>query len=134
MSSISSMKDTDPSKITSASGIQASTSTITSIKVSSDVIRSQQAHDPLMSKTEVRRVEIKDVLGVLRPTGKRNDLQGVTQEQIDRVRQMHDRFAEGAEFSFNYNTLLLVASVLAGLGLASASTTTVIASMLVSRK
>jgi uncharacterized hydrophobic protein (TIGR00271 family) len=45
---------------------------------------------------------------------------------------VHDRFADGCEFSFNYNTLLLVASVLAGLGLVSNSSATIIASMLVS--
>lgn len=45
---------------------------------------------------------------------------------------VHDRFAEGMVFSFNYNTLLLVASVLAGLGLVSNSSSTIIASMLVS--
>jgi uncharacterized membrane protein len=45
---------------------------------------------------------------------------------------VHDRFADGVEFSFNYNTLLLVASVLAGLGLVSNSSATIIASMLVS--
>ena len=56
----------------------------------------------------------------------------VTMEQIDRIRMMHDRFEEGSLFSFNYNVLLLVASVLAGLGLVSNNNTTVIASMLVS--
>ena len=39
---------------------------------------------------------------------------------------------DGASFSFNYNTLLFVASVLAGLGLVGNSSTTVIASMLIS--
>ena len=56
----------------------------------------------------------------------------VTVEQIERVKLMHDKMLEGAVFSFNYNTLLLVASVIAGLGLVSGSTATVIASMLVS--
>ena len=42
-------------------------------------------------------------------------------EQIERVKLMHDKFMEGAVFSFNYNTLLLVASVIAGLGLVSNS-------------
>jgi hypothetical protein len=56
----------------------------------------------------------------------------VTVEQIERVRVMHDKFLEGTMFSFNYNTLLLVASVIAGLGLVSNSTATIIASMLVS--
>jgi uncharacterized hydrophobic protein (TIGR00271 family) len=53
-------------------------------------------------------------------------------EQIERVRMIHEKFAEGCKFSFNYNTLLLTASILAGLGLVSDSSTTVIASMLVS--
>ncbi len=39
---------------------------------------------------------------------------------------------EGASFSFNYNTLLVVASVVAGLGLVSNNGTTIIASMLIS--
>jgi len=45
---------------------------------------------------------------------------------------MHARFMEGAVFSFNYNTLILVASVMAALGLASNGSATIIASMLVS--
>eukprot|EP00539_Tryblionella_compressa_P000844 CAMPEP_0178750534 /NCGR_PEP_ID=MMETSP0744-20121128/10050_1 /TAXON_ID=913974 /ORGANISM="Nitzschia punctata, Strain CCMP561" /LENGTH=449 /DNA_ID=CAMNT_0020404131 /DNA_START=260 /DNA_END=1609 /DNA_ORIENTATION=- len=56
----------------------------------------------------------------------------IDDKQIDRVRAMHNRFSEGAESNFNFNTLLLVASVLAGLGLISNSSTTIIASMLVS--
>jgi uncharacterized hydrophobic protein (TIGR00271 family) len=39
---------------------------------------------------------------------------------------------EGVNFSFNFNVLLLVASILAGLGLVSNSSATIIASMLVS--
>lgn len=45
---------------------------------------------------------------------------------------MHENIAEGASFSFNYNVLLLVSSVIAGLGLVSNSNTSIIASMLVS--
>jgi uncharacterized hydrophobic protein (TIGR00271 family) len=45
---------------------------------------------------------------------------------------MHERLREGSVFSFNYNTLLLVASILAGLGLASNSSAMIISSMLVS--
>ena len=56
----------------------------------------------------------------------------ISTEQLERVKQMHDRFSDGAEFSFNYNTLLFVASILAGLGLISNSSATIIASMLVS--
>ena len=54
----------------------------------------------------------------------------VTVEQIQRVKSMHDKFHEGARWNFNYATLLIVASVIAGLGLVSDSTATVIASML----
>jgi uncharacterized hydrophobic protein (TIGR00271 family) len=56
----------------------------------------------------------------------------VSVEQLARVKMMHDRFVDAASFSFNYNTLLFVASILAGLGLVSNSTATIIASMLVS--
>lgn len=42
---------------------------------------------------------------------------------------VHESIESGVYFSFNYNTLLLVASVLAGLGLVSDSGTTVIVSM-----
>ena len=45
---------------------------------------------------------------------------------------VHSRMEEAAAFSFNYNTLLMVASIVAGLGLVSNSSTNVIASMLVS--
>jgi uncharacterized membrane protein len=53
-------------------------------------------------------------------------------EQIERVRKMHEKFSKGSLFSFNYNMLLCVASILAGLGLVSNTITTIIASMLVS--
>ncbi|EEC45398.1 predicted protein [Phaeodactylum tricornutum CCAP 1055/1] len=56
----------------------------------------------------------------------------VNLEQLERVRMMHDRISEGSEFTFNYNTLLLVASILAAIGLAANSSATIIASMLVS--
>jgi uncharacterized hydrophobic protein (TIGR00271 family) len=45
---------------------------------------------------------------------------------------MHAKFLEGSRFSFNYNTLLLIASVIAACGLAGNSVAAVIASMLVS--
>ena len=59
-------------------------------------------------------------------------LSEVSTEQLERVKLMHDRFAQEVSFSFNYGVLLLVSSMLAGLGLVSNSSTTVIASMLVS--
>lgn len=56
----------------------------------------------------------------------------VSREEILRVRVMHERFLEGSQFSFNYNSLLIIASLIAALGLGSDSTATIIASMLVS--
>ena len=99
--------------------------------VNSEVVE-QRGDDPLISNTEVRPVGLHDMAHVLRRSSV--TIEGVTQEQIARVKKMHDKFSEEAEMNFNYNTLLLVASVIAGLGLASGSTTTVIASMLVSRE
>ena len=72
----------------------------------------------------------KDLHSVFMPSSR--DLAVTTDEQVARVQLVHEKFSEGAEFSFNYNTMLLVASILAGLGLASNSTATIIASMLVS--
>ena len=56
----------------------------------------------------------------------------VTPEELERVKCMHEKIEDGTTFSFNYNCLLFVASMLAGLGLISNSVATIIASMLVS--
>ena len=48
----------------------------------------------------------------------------VTWEQLERIVDMHDKLAAGVDMDFNYLTLLLVASVVAGLGLALDSSTT----------
>jgi len=45
---------------------------------------------------------------------------------------VHDSITENAEFNFNYVCLLIVASIVAGLGLMTNSSTTVISSMLLS--
>lgn len=45
---------------------------------------------------------------------------------------VHKKIEDGVNFSFNFNVLLLVSSILAGLGLVSDNSTTIIASMLVS--
>ena len=45
---------------------------------------------------------------------------------------MHDSISENAEFNFNYVCLLIVASIVAALGLMTNSSTTVISSMLLS--
>lgn len=76
-----------------------------------------------------RRMGLRDWAKIVKTSGR---FSHVSLEQIERVRVIHDRFLEGASFSFNYNVLLLVASVLAGLGLVSNSSAVIIASMLVS--
>ena len=56
----------------------------------------------------------------------------VTWEQLSRIERMHTQIAEGVNMDFNYCCLLGIASIVAGLGLALDSSTTVISSMLLS--
>ena len=76
-----------------------------------------------------RAVTTADIQNIFRDD---NQLSTVSAKQIERVRMMHAKFFEGSRPSFNYNMLLFVASCLAGLGLASNNSATIIASMLVS--
>lgn len=70
------------------------------------------------------RIGVKEMANVLRRSDARIQ---VNWEVLARVKYMHERFTQGSEFSFNYNVLLMVASLLAALGLVSNSSTTVIA-------
>jgi len=83
------------------------------------------------SEESQKKVRTKDIIKIF-VDGTKADFLQVTPEQLDRVRTMHHKMSNSAKFSFNYNTLLLVASILAGIGLVSNSITTIIASMLVS--
>ncbi|KAL3930177.1 MAG: hypothetical protein SGARI_004558, partial [Bacillariaceae sp.] len=76
-----------------------------------------------------RKITSKDIHNVFQRS---QTFSYVTEAQIERVQNMHKGFSEAAEFCFNYNVLLIVASALAALGLMSNSSTTIIASMLVS--
>eukprot|EP01082_Thalassiosira_pseudonana_P010082 g8968.t1 g8968 contig34:540966-542250(-) len=76
-----------------------------------------------------RPVKFNDLLRVFEED---DNFEAVTIEQIKRVEIMHDKFFDGAVMNFNYCTLLVVASVIAGLGLVTNSSATIIASMLVS--
>jgi hypothetical protein len=89
----------------------------------------QPGDNPADSSTRRGHITLNDLKKIIE---RDDNFSEVTVEQIERVRLMHDKFMEGSVFSFNYNTLLLVASVIAGLGLVSNSTATIIASMLVS--
>ena len=76
-----------------------------------------------------RKVKSEDVKNVFYPSTTTGH---VTIEQIQRIKMMHDKIADGVDFDFNYCCLLMVASIVAGLGLALGSSTTVISSMLLS--
>ena len=76
-------------------------------------------------------IRTKDIVKIF-TSDNRDEYLEVTPEELDRVKFMHEKIEEGTTFSFNYNCLLFVASMLAGLGLISNSVATIIASMLVS--
>lgn len=117
------------SAVFATSAKSAGSASQSSTVVTPQFLHREETNDPLISKPTTKGVKLKDMADVLRTSVQ---ISSVTMEQIQRVRQMHKKFSEGTEFDFNYSTLLVVASVLAGLGLASGSGTTVIASMLVS--
>jgi uncharacterized hydrophobic protein (TIGR00271 family) len=81
-------------------------------------------------ETKASKVRMQHVVKIFQNDA--DDFIEVSPEQVARIRMMHERIEQGAYFSFNYNTLLLVASVVAGCGLISNSSASVIASMLVS--
>lgn len=91
----------------------------------------EQKHgsDQESDAAEHQTVTLRDVVRVFR----RSDaLMTVDDEDIERVKIMHEKFSESSRFSFNYNALLLIASIIAALGLGSNSVASIIASMLVS--
>ena len=76
---------------------------------------------------KIRREDVQRVFEKSTTTGA-----SVSQEQIARIRAIHHKISEGARWNFNYCSLLIIASVVAGLGLASDSPSTVVSSMLLS--
>jgi len=86
--------------------------------------------DPTLSKTKAEHIRAKHIVKIFLED--KDNFIEVSPEQLRRVRTMHKKIEDGASFSFNYNILLIVASILAGLGLVSNSSTNIIASMLVS--
>lgn len=93
----------------------------TNNRVKKSFIRVKSEKTPLPKLNDVQKILLPD-----------NEYTSVNNEQLQRIRKIHLQFSEGSKFSFNYNTLLLVASFLAAFGLANNSSTTIIASMLVS--
>lgn len=90
----------------------------------------EPSKNPDVDDVKPEKISLRDfVKQFFRPT---YDLTEVTIEDIERVKVMHDRFMGDAQFNFNYSTLLVIASVIAGVGLGSNSSASIIASMLVS--
>ena len=118
----------NPPELAPVDSSAVSAATAKSTVVTPDVLHSTSKGDDA-SKTILppSKIRMQDLLRVIERDDRFHE---VTVEQIERVKVMHDRFMDGVRPDFNYNTLLLVASVLAGLGLASNSTATIIASML----
>mmetsp|Transcript_8098 Transcript_8098/g.12124 ORF Transcript_8098/g.12124 Transcript_8098/m.12124 type:complete len:378 (+) Transcript_8098:158-1291(+) len=76
-----------------------------------------------------RRMKKDDVKEIFRAS---TTVGSVTTNQIVRIKKMHDKIGDGVNWDFNYACLLTVASIVAGLGLATNSATTVVSSMLLS--
>ena len=75
---------------------------------------------------EKRKVGRSDVANIFKASAT------IETEQIRRIEEMRERIVEGATFNFNYSCLLVIASIVAGMGLISDSSTIVVSSMLLS--
>lgn len=82
------------------------------------------------NKVQAEKMSVGEVIRqFVRPS---YDFTEISIEDIQRVKIMHDRFVNDAQYNFNYSTMLLIASIIAAFGLGSGSEATIIASMLVS--
>ena len=120
-SSASSHHTEVPTRLRSAVRMNVADGSYVRSSASLNVLPDHSANAPKVRTRDIIKIFVDD-----------SDFMEVSPEQLDRVKSMHARMSDAAKFSFNYNTLLFVASVLAGLGLVSNSGTTIIASMLVS--
>jgi hypothetical protein len=84
------------------------------------------AETPNSSPRRMKKDDVKEIFRASHTVG------SVSTEQIVRIQKMHDKISDGVNWDFNYLCLLTVASIVAGLGLATNSATTVISSMLLS--
>lgn len=83
----------------------------------------------LIFKTVKQKIRAKHIINIFY---NKRMMTEVSPEQLHRVRMMHKKIDDESSLSFNFNTLLMVASILAALGLATNSSAVIIASMLVS--
>jgi len=106
--------------------IDASPSGITAMESGSPYSTGRKSDEGQQFMGNVRKKDVENIFRRSKTTG------AVSNEQIARIKKMHDKISDGVDFNFNYYCLLMVASVIAGLGLATDSSTTVISSMLLS--
>lgn len=88
--------------------------------------RSDHTERTNQTARKINRNDVKQIFRGSTTTGT------VSIEQLTRIKRMHEKISDGVKWDFNYCCLLMVASVVAGLGLAMDSSTTVISSMLLS--
>lgn len=96
----------------------------------SPTVDSSSASQDTLSSSPNRKIRKDDVIQIFRLRSVTTS--AVSREQVLRIKKVHDMISDGARFSFNYVTFLLIAGTIAGLGLVTDSTTTVISSMLLS--
>jgi len=65
-------------------------------------------------------------------TNREEQTQEQQEEQKQRIEFVYNKISKGVDMKFNYLSLLVIASIVAGMGLATNSSTSVISSMLLS--
>ena len=65
-------------------------------------------------------------------TEREEQTQEQKEEQKQRIEMVYNKISKGVAMKFNYLSLLVIASIVAGMGLATGSSTSVISSMLLS--
>jgi len=88
------------------------------------------ASQDTLSSSPSRKIRKDDIVQIFRLRSVTTS--SVSREQVLRIRKVHDMISDGVKFNFNYVTFLHIASIVAALGLATDSSTTVISSMLLS--
>ena len=92
-------------------------------------MRSLLSNTDTRDTPNTRRVNAQDIRNIFRGSTTTGN---VSMEQIERIKRMHDKISDGVDWDFNYTVLIIVASIVAAIGLATDSATTVISSMLLS--
>ncbi|KAL9179911.1 hypothetical protein ACHAXT_007881 [Thalassiosira profunda] len=118
------------SRLSTAVGGDATSAGITSTerRRRSDDASASSADRDTVAGRKITRKDVQDVFLGSTTT----DPYIIIDEQIQRIKRIHDKISQGARWDFNYSCLLFISSVIAGIGLAIDSVTTIISSMLLS--